>query len=78
MGVFFWVNVFRKGAFCLLAPPKQMSFLTIFNENIFFRKSGHQFGCDNRTQQKSTKGPEKLILILNFSNFISLSQTVLT
>ena len=32
-------NFFKKGSFCLLAPPKQMSFLTISNENIFFLKN---------------------------------------
>ena len=37
MGAFFGANVFKKGAFCLLAPPNQMSFLTISNENIFFK-----------------------------------------
>ena len=27
----------EKGAFCLLALPKQMSFLSISDENIFFK-----------------------------------------
>ena len=31
----FGAYVLEKRAFCLLAPPKQMSFLTISNENIF-------------------------------------------
>ena len=40
MGAFFGANVFKKGAFCLLAPPNQMSFLTVSNENIFFENQG--------------------------------------
>ena len=36
MGAFFGGIFSEKGHFCLLAPPKQMSFLTISNENIFF------------------------------------------
>ena len=78
MGTFCGANVFKKGAFCLLALPNQMLFLTISNKNIFFRKSGHQIGYDNYTQQRSRTDPEKLILILNFNKFIPLSQTVLT
>ena len=35
MGAFFGANVFKKGLFCLLAPPNQMSFLTIISENVF-------------------------------------------
>ena len=30
----------EKGAFCLLVLPKQMPFLTISNENIFFKTQG--------------------------------------
>ena len=30
----------EKMTFYLLAPPKQMSFLTIFNENIFLKIQG--------------------------------------
>ena len=32
MGAFLGANFFKKRAFCLLAPPKQMSFLTISNQ----------------------------------------------
>ena len=39
MGAFFRVHLFKKGAFCLLAPPEQMLILTIFNEHIFFFKT---------------------------------------
>ena len=28
-----------------MAPPKQMSFLTISNENIFFKTQGTRFGA---------------------------------
>ena len=31
--------------FCLLAPPKQMSFLTIYNKNIFFKNQGTRLGA---------------------------------
>ena len=44
MGVFFGANVFKKGLFCLLASPKEMSFLTISNENIFFQNQGTRLG----------------------------------
>ena len=40
MDAFFGGNVFKKGAFRLLAPPNQMPFLTISNENIFFENQG--------------------------------------
>ena len=36
MGAFFYGTTSKKRAFCLLAPPKQMIFLTISNEKIFF------------------------------------------
>ena len=38
----FLVGTFsEKREFCLFAPPTQMSFLVIFNENIFCQNSGH-------------------------------------
>ena len=40
IGAFFGANIFKKGAFSLLAPPNQMSILTISNENIFFENEG--------------------------------------
>ena len=38
MGTF--LGAFFLRAFCLLAPPKQMSFLTISNKNIFLKTEG--------------------------------------
>ena len=38
MVAFFGANFFKKVTFCLLASPKQMSFLTISNEKKFFSK----------------------------------------
>ena len=35
MGGFFYAYLFEKKAFWLLALPKQMLFLIIFNKNIF-------------------------------------------
>ena len=40
MGAFFWGTFSEKRAFCLLAIPKQMSFFTISNENIFSKTEG--------------------------------------
>ena len=40
-GCVFWGTISEKKAFCLLASPKKMLFLTIFNENIFSQNSGH-------------------------------------
>ena len=45
MGVFFGANVFKKGPFCLLAPPNQMSFLTISNENTFLENQRTRLGA---------------------------------
>ena len=45
MGAFFGASVFKKGAFYLIAPPNQMSFLTISNENIFFKNQGTRLGA---------------------------------
>ena len=45
MGAFFWAPFLEKRAFCLLAPPKQMSFLTISNKNIFFKTKGTRLGA---------------------------------
>ena len=44
MGAFFGVHFSEKRAFCLLAPPKQVSFLTISNKNIFFKTEGTRLG----------------------------------
>ena len=42
----FWGTFFEKERpFCLLALPKQMSFLTISNENIFFKTQGTRLGA---------------------------------
>ena len=35
----------EKRVFCLLAPPKQMSFLLISNENIFFKTQSTRLGA---------------------------------
>ena len=45
MGAFFGANFSEKRAFCLVAPPKQMPFLTISNENIFFKTQGTRLGA---------------------------------
>ena len=45
MGAFFGANIFKKGAFCLLVTPNQMSLLTISNENIFFENQGTRLGA---------------------------------
>ena len=37
----------KNKVFCLLAPPKQMSFLTISNENIFPKTHGTKLGIQN-------------------------------
>ena len=37
VGAIFLGTFSEKRLFCLLAPPKQMSFLTISNENIFLK-----------------------------------------
>ena len=62
MGAFFGAHFLKKKAFCLLAPPKQMLFLTISNENIFLKTQGTRLGCDTRTQQRSRIDPA-----INFS-----------
>ena len=36
-GCVFWGTFSAKRVFCLLESTKQMSFLTIFNENIFLK-----------------------------------------
>ena len=45
MGAVFWVHFLKKRTFCLLAPPKQMSFLTISNKNISFKTKGTRLGA---------------------------------
>ena len=45
MGVFFGAIFFKKGAFCLLAPLKQMSFLITSNESTFFKNQGTRLGA---------------------------------
>ena len=37
MSAFFWGTFSEKEVFCLLLPPKQMSFLTISHENNFLK-----------------------------------------
>ena len=38
--IFFAVHAKLKRVFCLLATPTQISFLTISNENFFFKTPG--------------------------------------
>ena len=45
MGMFFWGIYSEKRAFCLLAPPKHMSFLTISNGNIFLKTQDTRLGA---------------------------------
>ena len=44
MGVFLGHIFQKKRAFCLLAPTKQMPFLTISKKNIFFKTQGTRLG----------------------------------
>ena len=44
MGTFFGAKVFQKGAFCLLAPTNQVSFLTFANEIFFLENQGTRLG----------------------------------
>lgn len=41
----FFVFFPEKRAFCLAVPPKQMLYLTISNENIFFKTKGTRLGA---------------------------------
>ena len=41
----FGAHFSEKRAFCLLVPPEQMPFLTISNENIFFKTQGTRLGA---------------------------------
>ena len=45
MVAFFRPCFLKKMAFCLLATPKRMSFLTISNENFFFKTQGTRLGA---------------------------------
>ena len=45
MGVCFGGIFSEKRVFCLLATPKQLSYLTISNENIFFKTQGTRLGA---------------------------------
>ena len=44
MGTFLKHIFFEKRAFCLLSPPKQMSFLIISNEFCFFKTQDTRLG----------------------------------
>ena len=56
VGAFFQGIFSEKKAFCLLAPP--MLFLTISNENIFFKPQGTRLGAI----VAPNKGPEQALL----------------
>ena len=43
--VFFGACFQKKRAFCLLAPPKHMSFLTISNGNVFLKTQDTRLGA---------------------------------
>ena len=58
----FWDTIFEKKAFCLLAPPKQMPFLTISNENTFLKTQGSRLGA----LVAPNKGLEQTLNILGF------------
>ena len=45
MGAFFGGIFYEKMAFCLLAPSKQLTFLTVSNENICFKTQGTRLGA---------------------------------
>ena len=45
MGAFFGAHFLEKRIFCLLAPPKQMPFLTISDKNILFKTKGIRLGA---------------------------------
>ena len=44
MDAFLEADFFEKGTFACLPPPKQMSVLTISNENIFSKTQGTKLG----------------------------------
>ena len=44
MSAFLGAHFSEKRAFWLLAPPKQMPFLTISDKNIFFKTQGTRLG----------------------------------
>ena len=43
-GCVFWGTFFEKIAFCLLSPPKQLTFLTASNEIICLKVQGTRLG----------------------------------
>ena len=43
--MFFGGKFLEKRAFCLVAPPKHMSFLTSSNENIFLKTQDTRLGA---------------------------------
>ena len=56
---------FEKKAFSLLAPPKQMSFLTSSHENVFFfsklKAQDCLIGRDSCIQQMSAVAPDHFV-----------------
>ena len=69
MGVFFRVYFLKKRAFCLLAPPKQMPFLTISNGNIFFRIQDIRLGAivhPSKIQNRPRKVFNNIKCFVNF------------
>ena len=62
MGAFLGGTLSEKMAFCFLAPSKQMSILTISNENIFLKTHGTRLGAI--VGQRSRIGPARLKLRL--------------
>ena len=63
MGAFFGAYFFFKRTFCLLGPPKQMSLLTIYNENIFLKSQGTRL----RSIFAPNKGLELALIISNLT-----------
>ena len=45
MGAFLGAHFLNTRVFCVLAPPKQMSFLTISKKNIFLETQGTRLGA---------------------------------
>ena len=45
MHAYFGGQFLMKRVFCLLAPPEQMSFLTISNKNISFKTEGNRLSA---------------------------------
>ena len=63
----------EKKLFCLLVPPKQKSFLTISNENIFSRTSGARLSGKVATKKGLEQALNMIFVIMvNYGCHINL------